>query len=303
MTSITTCLIVADDVEVADLLAAAPGAVVAVVAGPQEAAGALAAGGVPRVLWLDPAGSPVEALALTVADAVAGLDPDLVLARDRPSDRVLAGAVAARLGSTPLSGVVEINAAEPGVPVTLERNGLGGVVRESLAAPRGTVVVLDRGGVLRPSDQAGTVEQVAATPADVAVVASSQAESTGPDLSVAARVVGVGRGLRSADDLPLVDELARALGAATACSRPLAEGQAIFPKDRYIGVSGRTITPDLYLALGISGQVQHMVGARGARTIVAVNTDRDAPVVAEADYVVVGDLYTVVPALTAALRR
>ncbi|NKY12470.1 electron transfer flavoprotein subunit alpha/FixB family protein, partial [Cellulomonas hominis] len=139
-------------------------------------------------------------------------------------------------------------------------------------------------------------------PAAVRVVESRPAAATGPDLRAARRVVTVGRGLKAREDLALVDALADALGAATACTRPLAEGVGFFPKDRYVGVSGRTVSPDLYLALGVSGQVQHMVGARGSRTVVAVNSDPEAPIFREADYAVVGDLYQVVPALTEALR-
>ena len=100
----------------------------------------------------------------------------------------------------------------------------------------------------------------------------------------------------------MLADLAGALGGELACSRPLAEGVDWLPKERYIGISGQHIAPDLYVAVGISGQLQHMVGVRDAKVIVAVNSDKAAPIFTQCDYGIVGDLYDVVPALTAALR-
>ncbi|HEX7661681.1 MAG TPA: FAD-binding protein, partial [Pseudonocardiaceae bacterium] len=94
-----------------------------------------------------------------------------------------------------------------------------------------------------------------------------------------------------------------ALGAELACSRPVAEGLGWLPTERYVGVSGATIRPDLYLAVGISGQVQHMAGVNHAKVIVAINRDKNAPVFAQADLGVVADLYDVLPALTKALSH
>ena len=115
-------------------------------------------------------------------------------------------------------------------------------------------------------------------------------------------MVGIGRGLKTKDDLALIDGLAGAADAEIACSRPLAEGLDWLGRDRYIGCSGWNLSPDVYFAVGISGQLQHMVGVRGAKTIVAINSDPNAPVFAEADYGLVGDLYQLVPALTEALK-
>ena len=122
-------------------------------------------------------------------------------------------------------------------------------------------------------------------------------ESSGVDLGAAEAVVAVGRGLKAREDLALITDLAAAMGAELACSRPLAEGVDWVAKERYVGISGQHITPRLYLAIGISGQLQHMVGVRGAGVVVAVNKDKDAPVFRQCDYGIVGDLYQVVPAL------
>ena len=276
------------------------GPVVAVVAGTQPVADAVARSGVDRVLWLgEPGESPVAAFATAAADTVAAVDVPVVLAADRAADRVLAGAVAARMSAPVVAGVSDVEPDPAGVRLT--RAVLGGVAEEQLLATGPVVVVTDGGDTVTdaPAVDVGSVD---ATPAALRIVETRPAAVTGADLGAARRVVSVGRGLREQGDVALIESLADALGAATACTRPLAEGVGFFPKDRYVGVSGRTVTPDLYLALGISGQVQHMVGARGAGTVVAVNSDPDAPIFREADYVVVGDLYQVVPALTEALR-
>ena len=120
------------------------------------------------------------------------------------------------------------------------------------------------------------------------------------DLTQAERIVAVGRGIKGQEHLPLAQDLARALDAELAASRPICDSGWL-PMDRQIGSSGQTVAPKLYLAVGISGAIQHLVGMKGARTIVAVNKDADAPIFEVADYGIVGDLFEVVPAIRAAL--
>ena len=120
------------------------------------------------------------------------------------------------------------------------------------------------------------------------------------DLTQAERIVAVGRGIKGQEHLPLAQDLARALDAELAASRPICDSGWL-PMDRQIGSSGQTVAPKLYLAVGISGAIQHLVGMKGARTIVAVNKDADAPIFEVADYGIVGDLFEVVPAIVAAL--
>ena len=121
------------------------------------------------------------------------------------------------------------------------------------------------------------------------------------NLAAARRVVSVGRGVAAQEDLALVDELAAALEAEVGCTRPVAEGSGWMARERYIGVSGALLKPDLFVAVGLSGQIQHMVGANSAKTIVAVNKDKNAPVFKQCDYGIVADLYEVLPKLSAAL--
>ncbi|HFZ8996045.1 TPA: electron transfer flavoprotein subunit alpha [Citrobacter freundii] len=164
----------------------------------------------------------------------------------------------------------------------------------------------------------GVVEPVAANPAHRCPVVTAayiaprhelhcqqrRAKSlSSVDLSKAKRVIGVGRGLVAQDDLSMVRELAAVLGAEVGCSRPIAEGENWMERERYIGVSGVLLKSDLYLTLGISGQIQHMVGGNGAKVIVAINKDKNAPIFNYADYGLVGDIYKVVPALINQLSR
>jgi electron transfer flavoprotein alpha subunit len=122
------------------------------------------------------------------------------------------------------------------------------------------------------------------------------------DLSQAARIVAVGRGIRAQDKLPLAEELARALGAELAASRPICDAGWL-PLERQVGSSGQTVAPKLYLALGVSGAIQHAVGMKASKTIVAINKDSEAPIFELADYGIVGDLFEVVPALIKELQR
>jgi electron transfer flavoprotein alpha subunit len=121
------------------------------------------------------------------------------------------------------------------------------------------------------------------------------------DLSTAAVIVSVGRGIGEQDNLKLVEELASALGAELAASRPICDAGWL-PMERQVGSSGQTVAPKLYLAVGISGAIQHLVGMKGAKTVIAINKDADAPIFEVADIGVVGDLFEVVPALTKAIR-
>ena len=122
------------------------------------------------------------------------------------------------------------------------------------------------------------------------------------DLSQAERIVAIGRGIKGREHLQLAEQLAQALGAEIAASRPICDAGWL-PMDRQIGSSGQTVAPKLYVALGISGAIQHLVGMKGARTIVAINKDGEAPIFEVADYGIVGDLFEVVPAIIAELNK
>jgi electron transfer flavoprotein alpha subunit len=122
------------------------------------------------------------------------------------------------------------------------------------------------------------------------------------DLTQAPLIVAVGRGIKEAKNIEIVRKLADALGAELAASRPICDNEWL-PMDRQIGSSGQTVAPKLYVAVGISGAIQHLVGMKGARTIVAINKDPEAPIFEVADYGIVGDLFEIVPALTAEAEK
>ncbi len=122
------------------------------------------------------------------------------------------------------------------------------------------------------------------------------------DLSQAERIVAVGRGIKSHENIAIAEQLAKAFGAELAASRPICDNGWL-PMERQIGSSGQTVAPKLYVALGISGAIQHLVGMKGARTIVAINKDAEAPIFEVADYGIQGDLFELAPALIAELQK
>jgi electron transfer flavoprotein alpha subunit len=122
------------------------------------------------------------------------------------------------------------------------------------------------------------------------------------DLSAAELIVAVGRGIKEADNIALIQELANVMGAELAASRPICDAGWL-PMERQVGSSGQTVAPKLYVAIGISGAIQHLVGMKGSRTIVAINKDPNAPIFEVADYGIVGDLFQVVPELIEAFKK
>jgi electron transfer flavoprotein alpha subunit len=122
------------------------------------------------------------------------------------------------------------------------------------------------------------------------------------DLGQAERIVAVGRGIKSQENIPLAEKLAKAMDAEVAASRPICDNGWL-PMERQIGSSGQTVAPKLYVALGISGAIQHLVGMKGSRTIVAINKDAEAPIFEVADYGIVGDLFDIAPAIITELEK
>jgi electron transfer flavoprotein alpha subunit len=297
-----TWIVVAGDPAIGNLIETARalgGQVTAAVVGPRAVADTIAAGGVDQVVWLgDPGQAPVEAYASAVADAVGAAD-GAVLGASRPGDRVLLGAVAARLQAAVLTEASSVSADGDGLVVT--HTIYGGIAEETVMVAGPVALVLD-GGPVPAASGVAPVAEVAAIPLGITVVETNASAFEQVDLGAAPRVVGIGRGLKAQGDLAMIEALAAASKAEVGCSRPVAEGLNWLGKDRYIGVSGQHIAPELYFAIGISGQLQHMVGVRGAKTIVAINSDPNALVFKDADFGLVGDLYQIVPALTEALK-
>ena len=295
-------IVVGDHPEIGNLITIARslgGQVAAAVVGPRSLADTVAASGVDRVVWFgEPGEVPVEAYAKAVADAV-GATPGVLLGGRHPGERVLLGAAAASLQAPVLTGAHSISV--EGSDVVVTHSVFGGIAEETVSVS-GTVALMLDGGPIPPASGATPVEEVAAVPLAMKVTGTKPSPFEEAELGKASRVVGIGRGLKTQGDLVMIEALAKVLEAEVACSRPLAEGLNWLGKDRYVGISGQHLAPQLYFAIGISGQLQHMAGVRDAETIVAINSDPGAPVFKDADYGLVGDIYEIVPAITGTLR-
>lgn len=192
-----------------------------------------------------------------------------------------------------------------------ERSALGGntVAVERVVAPRAVVAVMPRvfeRGPRQPrgAETANAVSVEAKVEARSARLVESRPKGgAGTGLDDAEVVIGVGRGFGKREDLALAEGLAQALGAEIGCSRTLATDYGWLSEDRMIGLSGKRLKPRLYIAVGISGQIQHTVGIAGAKVIAAINTDPEAPIFQMSDYGIVGDLHAVLPALTEKLKK
>ncbi len=234
-------------------------------------------------------GVPAESVAAGLAEHVD--TSAFILVPATPAGRVVAGAIAAKAGLPVVTGAKGVREGN----VLAAR--FGGIVEEEIAAP--AVVLVSGGAPLEGEVVAG--QPLAVDTVDLRVSATESSETKSVNLGAAKKIVAVGRGFKNKDDLQLAFDLAGKMGAEVACSRPIAEGNNWLARDRYVGVSGQHVTPDLYLAVGISGQIQHTAGMNEAKTVVVVNSDKNAPYVEQADYAIVGDLYSVLPALTEAL--
>ena len=284
--------IIAVEPEIAALIEhgrAVGGSVVAVTVGGTPVAG------VDRVVDVPLAeGVPAEAAAPAVAAAVAAEAGDVVLAANKPAERVLAGAVAARLGAPYLHGLKKIGQG------SAELSRFGGIALETVSFDTAVVAVLDGGAA--PEGEAPAAETASGEYYEATVTGQDKVDVSSANLGSAKRIVAAGRGFKAKEDLKLAEELAAAIGAELACSRPLAEGADWMSADRYVGVSGQSVAPDLYIAVGISGQIQHTVGMVDSKVVVAVNNDDKAPIFEGADYGIVADLYEALPAIVEAAK-
>ena len=284
----TNTWILTTDERIANLVeaAAAIGGTTTVIA---VAPTAPAVGNVDKLIHVPTAENvPAEAYAGVVAGLLADAKGDVILAANRPAERSFAGSAAAALALPVVVGATSVS----GTGAEVAR--YGGLTNETVAF-QGAVLILEGGAGVDGGPAAETAEGAAMG----ATVTNIQAAGSGP--AAARRIVSCGRGFKAEEDLAMANALAEALGAEIACSRPLAEGTAWLSKDRYVGVSGMHVSPDIYVALGISGQVQHTSGMADSKIVVAVNNDENAPIFQISDYGIVGDIYEVVPALTAAL--
>ena len=301
-------------IALAQQLAAGQPVIVAVAgAGVQAVASELAAAAVQEVVAIEsPLLEPYTSDGYTAAleEAIAGLSPSYVLLPHTYQTRDFAPKLAARMDRAIITDVTGLKSAE-GQPAFVRPMLQGKLTADVVPQGDTPYFVTLQIGTWRADQAARGSSPAPVRSLTVTIDPSTIRQKPEPpfqeakqsvDLSQAERIVSVGRGIKEQRHIAMAQKLADALGAEIAASRPICDAGWL-PMERQVGSSGQTVAPKLYLALGISGAIQHLVGMKGANTIVAINKDPEAPIFEVADYGIVGDLFEIVPALIDALKQ
>lgn len=258
--------------------------------------------GADKVYVLKGASNWPEDYARAMADLLNAEGAELFLVGATVRGRDIAARIAAYLKCGLVGDASTVKRADNGIETT--RMMYGGAVVQTTLLNGFNVITVPAGKYSAPSAGATSeiINREVKVDVQVELLETVAIEKKGIDLSQANKVVCIGLGVENQSDLKMVEELTDALVAALACTRPISEEKGWLPVDSYIGISGKAIKPDLYIGLGVSGQVQHTVGIRDAKIIVAVNNNDKAPIFRIADYGIVGDMNEIVPLLTQAIK-
>lgn len=241
----------------------------------------------------------IEEYSKSISELLHTEKADLVLVYSSVSGRLMAGKIASQLGTSAISNVSELNLEDGNMIVKQMVYGGAAIRTEKLLSDIAVVTIGTGVFEAFPKDLARKGEVIEVNSkienTGIRVLETHLKQGEVVKLNAAKRVVGVGRGFAKKEDLKMAEDLAAFAGAEMACSRPIAEGEKWMSKERYVGVSGVVLKPDVYMAVGISGQIQHMVGINQAKTLIAVNKDKNAPIFKNVDIGLVGDLYKVLP--------
>jgi electron transfer flavoprotein alpha subunit len=248
---------------------------------------------------------PSGPVAAALAERVGSSPPDIILFGQAYTDRDIAGRLAARLGTGVLSNATRVRLTGDGVETAHEIFGGSRIATVTMKTRPAIVLVRPKSFQAEPVGGAAPVVETLELPqvgtSEARVVESHVEEREGPQLGDAKVVVSGGRGLGSPEAYQLVERLARQLRAATGATRAIVDAGWV-PYAKQVGQTGKTVKPDVYIACGISGAMQHLVGMKDAGTIIAINKDPDAPIFSIADLGVVGDVHKVLPKLIEALE-
>lgn len=265
--------------------------------------------GADEVLLLAPQADDqqLESFVPVIADAAKVDDPDVFLMCATRRGNEMAARIAARLGTGLCSGCNALRVDNGNRLLTMERLLFAGLAIQTVAPKSrpqmATVTPRTFDPAAPQGDKEGVIRELPAPPRSlVTVVGRTPKQRQSVDITEAKVVVCVGRGVEKKEDVELARELARVLGGEVGCSRPVAEELRWLPEDVYMGISGKKVKPDLYVGVGVSGQIQHVTGIRDSKVIFAINKDENAPIFEAADYGIVGDLYQVVPRLIQAIK-